>query len=98
MSTKKELEDQVSILKDEIRKLRSEAKSTTAELDGLSDEAYGISLEGKEFKLVKVKFDAESNKAAIEEVKNIGTILSIASSSVKHAVIDSLIALNKRRG
>jgi hypothetical protein len=98
MATKKELEDQVSILKDEIRKLRGEAKATESTIEGLDHEAFGVFLVDKTFNLVKIKYDPETKKAAIDEVKDLGKSLVMASSAVKKAVIDTLIEIDKGRG
>ena len=62
---------------------------------------YGYSriiLRDNHFNLVSIKFDTESNKAAIEKVDDLGRSLVNASTKVKHAVIDRLIEINKRRG
>jgi len=96
--TKKDLEAEIKVLKEEVRRLRKEAKSTEAELEGLGSEAHGIiKLEDGHYNLVRIKFDVESNKAAIEEVKDIGKSIGNASTKVKHAVIDTLVEVNKGR-
>ena len=96
--THKEKDDEIKVLKDEVRRLRSEAKSVEAELEGLSESAHGVILIDNRFNLVSLKFDTETNKAAIEKIDDIGKSLVAASSKVKHAVIDRLVEINKRRG
>ena len=96
--THKEKDEEIKVLRDEVRKLRSEAKSTEAELEGLGELAHGLILKDNHFNLVSIKFDTESNKAAIEKVDVISKSVVAASSKVKKAVIDRLIEINKRRG
>ena len=95
--TKKDLEVEVKVLKEEVRRLRKEAKSVEAALEGLDSEAHGVikNFESGHYSLVRVLFDVESGKAAIENVKDIGKSIAMASSKVKHAVIDTLVAVNK---
>ena len=97
-TTHKEKDAQIKLLKDEVRKLRSEVKSTEATIEGLSDDAHGIIMNEGHFNLVSIKFDVESGKAAIEKVEDLGKSIANASTKVKHAVIDTLVAINKRRG
>lgn len=98
MATKKELEGQIKLLKDEVRKLRGEAKSVEADINGLDNDAHGIVINDGHFNLVTIKFDTETNKAAIEKVDDLGKSLMMAASKVKQAVIDRLVEVNKRRG
>lgn len=95
--THKEKDEEIKLLKDEIRKLRSEAKSVEADIEGLDESAHGIIIKDGCFNLVSLKFDLESNKAAIDQVKDLGKSLVNASSVVKHAVIDRLVEINKGR-
>ena len=78
--------------------MRGEAKSTESTLEGLSSDAHGVIVKDGHFNLVSIKFDVESGKAAIEKVDDLGKSIAMASSKVKHAVIDTLVAINKRRG
>lgn len=97
MATKTELEREIKDLKTEIRTLRDEVKTTEADVNGLGSEAYGIIMKkGGDFNLVSIKFDEESNKAAIEKVESLGPSLSLAASKVKHAVIDTLVLESKK--
>ena len=99
MATKAELEKQVKLLKDEVRKLRGEAKSVEAELTDLNSEAHGMIVQDGLFKLATLKFNHETNKAAIEDIRVIGTGKSLteASSYAKRAIVDSLVEVNKER-
>lgn len=98
MATKAELEKQIGTLKDEIRKLRGEAKSVESEVEGLNENAHGLILRDEEFKLVSLKFDESTGKAAIVGTEDLGKSLAMASTMVKRAVIDNLVELNKGRG
>lgn len=98
MATKKDLETEIKELKAEIRKLRGEAKSTEAEISALGSEAHGLIIKDGHFNLVSIKFDADSKRAAVEKVDDLGKSLANASTKVKHAVIDTLVELTKRRG
>lgn len=95
--THKEKDDQIKELKEEIRQLRGEVKSTTAEVSELHSDAHGIVIKDGHFNLVSIKFDTDTNKAAIEKVDDLGKSLALAASKVKHAVIDRLVEINKRR-
>lgn len=99
MATKKELEDKIKVLKEEIRTLRVDVKETEVEMEGLDSVANGIVVDNKSghFNLVTIKYNVESNKAAIESVKDIGKNLAMASSKIKKAVIDTLVSENKGR-
>ena len=97
MATNKELIEQVKILKAEVRKLRSESKTVEAEIEELNHEAFGVFVEDKVFKLAKIKYDPETNKAALEDVKTVGNSIIMASSAAKKAVVDTIIEINKRR-
>ena len=98
--TKADLEKKIKVLTAEVRLLRSEKKSTTSEIEGLGNSAHGLVINGEDghYNLVSIKFDATTNKAAIDKVVDLGKSLALASTKVKNAVIDSLIELNKRRG
>ncbi len=96
--THKEKDEEIKLLKNEVRRLREEAKSTEAEISGLDDQAHGLVVINGSFSLVSIKFDIDSGKAAIEKVDDLGKSIALASTKVKHAVIDTLVAINKRRG
>ena len=97
--TKADLEKKNKLLTDEVRLLRKEAKSTAAEIAGLDNSAHGIFVNGDgHYNLVSIKFDADTNKAAIDKVDDLGKNLALAATKVKNAVIDSLVEINKRRG
>ena len=95
--THKEKDTEIKELKELIRQLRGEVKSTEATLDGLGSEAHGIIIKDGTFNLVSIKFDVESGKAAIDNVADLGKSIANASTKVKHAVIDRLVEINKRR-
>ena len=69
-----------------------------ADISVLANDAHGLVIKDGHYNLVTIKFDPETNKAAIGEVKDLGKGLSLAASSVKKAVIDRLVEINKRRG
>lgn len=96
-TTHKEKDEKIKLLKDEVRKLRGEVKSTESTLEGLTGEAYGLIINESGYGLVSIKFDVESGKAAIENVKDLGKSIGNASTKVKIAVIDTLVEMNKRR-
>lgn len=98
MATKTDLEKKIKELKEEIRQLRGEVKSTTAEVNELHNDAHGIIIKDGHFNLVSIKFDTDTNKAAIEKVDDLGKSLAMAASKIKKAVIDRLVEVNKRRG
>lgn len=97
--TNKQLMDENKLLKNEIRKLRGEVKESVSELEGLNNNAFAMVLDEGLFKLATIKFNPESNKAAIDNFKVVGTGKSLveASSYAKKAIVDELIKINKRR-
>lgn len=97
MATHKEKDEEIKSLKNKVRQLTSEAKSVESDINGLDSEAHGIIINKEgDFTLVSIKFDADSKKAAVERVDKVGKSLAMAASKVKHAVIDSLVLINKR--
>lgn len=97
MPTKKELEDQIKVLKDEIRKLRGEAKQAVTDMESLTKTAHGVFIDGKGFCMATIKFNPETNSAAIADVKKLKDSLVLASHEVKTAVLDNVLEENKRR-
>lgn len=98
MATKKELEDQVKLLKDEIRKLRSEAKETNAKSETMKRVTYGAFVDDDgQFKMATVRFNEEDNSAIVEEVKTLQRSLTFAANTIKRACVDALLESNKRR-
>ena len=70
-------------------------KSTEGEVSELGNDAYALNKIGKTYQLVKVLYDVEKGKAAIESVNDIGSSLAMASHTIKKAVIDRLVKINK---
>ena len=81
-----------------MRDLKNQVKSEGEALEQLSESAHGLIMREGHFSLVSIRFDPDSKLSAIENVVDIGKSLANASTKVKHAVIDRLVEINKRRG
>lgn len=95
MSSKKELEDKIKVLKDEVRKLRGEAKDLAVKSEGLDQSTYGVILKDDSFHIVTIKHDEKN--AIIENVEDIGKHVRIAATKIQKLVTDDLVKLNKGR-
>ena len=97
MATKAELEKKVKTLTDEVRTLRADAKGSATTLEGLTDVAHAIVVDNNKFSLVTIKFNLEGNEAVVDTVKELGSSLAVATTSVKNSVIDQLIKITQGR-
>lgn len=95
MATKKDLEEQIKVLKDEVRKLRKDAKEISDVSDDLNEVAYGISLEDNSFILTEIKHDGKNS--VVGDSENLGINVRVAASKIQKKLTDKLVELNKGR-
>ena len=90
MATKKELEQTIKDLKQQVRDLKGQVKETESDLEGLDKEAHSIAIYDKNYHLITIAYDVESNKAAIKEVKKLEKNKAMVLFKLKTTVVDHL--------
>ena len=93
--TKADLEKEIKKLKQEVRDLRGEVKETEVTLEGLTSEGFGVVFLDKNYYLVNLKYNIETNRAAIIETEKISDNLTAAVNVSQRALGKYVVELKR---